>query len=71
MTATAEFRDTKCAKCFATDLAISWHGDGDEHPTRRLARCRRYGEDRGHPTVEHLHYTCRTCQYTWTGPVAT
>ena len=54
-----------CVKCGSDDIAISWHGEGEDHISRRYAECRRYGEDRGQPTQEHLCCICRVCQWRW------
>lgn len=57
--------ERSCVKCGSADIAISWHGAGEDHPTRRYSECRKYGEDRGKPEGEHLCCNCRVCQYRW------
>lgn len=69
-TTTFDAREARCEKCGSDDINITWHGRGANHVTRRFAECREYGEMRGKPVAEHLHYTCRTCQWAWTGEVA-
>jgi hypothetical protein len=58
-----------CEKCGSDDLNVQWHGAGPDHRTRQYARCRVYGEDRGKPAGEHLHYHCRRCDFDWAGPL--
>ncbi len=53
-----------CVKCGSDDIAVNWHGEGLDHPTRAYAECRKYGRDRG-PEQEHLCVCCRVCQYGW------
>lgn len=55
-----------CVKCGGDDLLIRWHGAGAYHRSRTGASCHSdYGEWHGNPTGEHLHVTCRTCQFDW------
>lgn len=58
-----------CVKCGSTDISTVWHGKGGSHRTRRFATCREYGDDWGKPAKEHLHRTCRCCQFAWTDDV--
>ena len=44
-------------------------------PSGIVMRCARCGSANislawpaGCPDAEHIHYTCRTCHYDWTGP---
>ena len=60
----------RCPKCASEDINTAWHGPGGSHRTRRHSKCSRYAEDWGKPEEEHLHYTCRNCQYAWTGVTA-
>jgi hypothetical protein len=60
----------RCGKCGFGDVMIRWHGNGAYHSSRRGQACwGDYGSDRGKPKSEHLHYHCRTCQFSWTGPL--
>ena len=51
-----------CPKCSCGDVGVAWH-ENDRFPAGcgSMARVR-------NPS-EHLHYTCRRCQYEWTGPI--
>lgn len=51
------FPDEECAKCGGTDLNVRWH---------RKVKVRSFRKGCGEE--EHLHYTCRRCSYSWTGP---
>lgn len=56
----------RCVKCGSADIHTVWHGEGGQHPSRKFSTCREYGKDWGKPAEEHLHRTCRVCQFTWT-----
>lgn len=49
----------ECVKCGGTDILVRWHRGG----LYGLTGCG-YGAKVVDP-VEHLHATCRTCQYEW------
>lgn len=52
-----------CPKCASEDVATSFHRDRWLcNPHSRFTNNSESGE--------HLHYTCRTCQYDWTGVTA-
>jgi hypothetical protein len=54
-----------CAKCRGEDILVRWHTHGGrygEGGCGYYAKVIEYGE--------HLHYTCRTCQYEWIGAPA-
>ncbi len=52
-----------CIKCGRNDISIDYHKFGTDTPGCSL------DYDPGNVS-EHLHYTCRTCGYDWTGPTA-
>lgn len=53
-------RDKPCIKCGSVDPASFWHKDKFACSVHRVDD---EGTDR-----EHLHFTCRCCGYSWTGP---
>lgn len=57
---TVSAADRKCPKCEGADVLIRWHkgvGRYGEGGCGYFAKVVVYGE--------HLHVTCRTCQYEW------
>ena len=57
----------RCEKCGGDDVLCRWHGEGAYDPSRRHAPCwGDYGDTRGKPAEEHLHYHCRRFQFDWT-----
>lgn len=53
--------DLFCGKCGSDDVHTSWHKDGYacSHDQRQVEE---YGPD---DVTEHLHRTCRNCQFAW------
>ena len=46
-----------CSKCGEDDIVIRWHAKGGSSECGYFAKVKVYGE--------HLHATCRTCQFEW------
>ena len=53
-----------CPKCGNNDISVSWHKDDND------CGWTWWRNGRGTVQGEHLHYTCRRCQYSWIGPTA-
>lgn len=55
-----------CEKCGGEDIGVTYHKRGCTQPYCDCATCSYGSHNKQH--TEHLHYTCRTCRYDWTGP---
>lgn len=48
-----------CKKCGSHDIVVAWHHD--------VFDCL-YDQRHDRRNEEHLHYHCRCCRFSWTGP---
>jgi len=62
--AEAQAGPVKCPKCGGLQTNVTYHADS---MTMRSPGCG--WSQHTHTPGEHLHYTCQTCKYDWTGPV--
>lgn len=52
-----------CSKCSGEEILVRWHKTGGRYGGD--GSCGYYAQVV--ETGEHMHFTCRTCQYEWTG----
>ena len=55
-----------CPKCGGEDLYVTFHKQGCRDPHCGCATCVYRSHAKEHR--EHLHVTCRGCQFDWTSP---
>ena len=59
--------EASCEKCGGTDIGTAYHKQGCSTLGCTCTSCGYNVHNKRHD--EHLHYTCRTCRFDWTGDV--